>query len=375
MRNLKKITSLFLLSTTFFALHLDAADKKVMQMPAPKADVYVVPKVSDLAVSLKYPAIVKAYKRVHVVSRVNGILEKKMFSEGEKVKQGDILYLIEDDIYKAKVEAAEASLSMSEAVLESASRDWKRVQQLFKQKAVSTEKRDTSLAKYEESLAAVSLAKASLKQAQIDFDYTKVKAPISGIAGMKQIDVGDLVSANPATELLEITQNDKVYVEFSMPMSDYKKIKTKELSTAKGEAIKVALEIENQSITKEGVVDFIDVNTNNQTSIVKMRAVFDNSDNALMAGEFVRIVTKNILQKDVLTIPQKAVLQNPLGTIVFIVEKGHVGVRPVAVGNVSGDKFVLQKGAILREGDQVIINNFFRLKPGGEVVVDKIINK
>lgn len=378
MRKITQITSLFLLSILALKLltvDVQAADKKKMQMPSPKADIYVVPQASDIVVNLQYPAIVTAYRRINVVARVRGILKQKMFTEGQKVSKGDTLYLIEDDMYRAKVEAAKASLSMSEAVLENASRDWKRVQKLFKQKAVSTDKRDTSLSKYEESLAAVSLAKATLKQAQIDFDYTKVKAPISGMTGMKQVDVGDLVSANPATNLLEITQNDKVFVEFSMPMSDYKKIKTKQLSTKNGEPIKVELKIDNQAVAKEGLVNFVDVNTNNQTSVVKMRAVFDNSDNMLMAGEFVRVVTKNIVQKDVITIPQKAVLQNPLGTIVFVANKGQVGVRPVAVGNASGDKFVLKAGGAVKAGDKVIVNNFFRLKPGGKVVVDKTINK
>jgi len=378
MRKITHITLLFLLSiliVPFFAVDAEAAGQKAMQMPPPKADIYVVPQPSDLVVNLQYPAIVKAYSRVHVVARVRGILKQKLFTEGQKVKRGDILYRIEDDIYKAKVQAAKASLSMSEAVLKSATRDWKRVQKLFKQKAVSVEKRDTSLSKYEESVAAVSLAKATLKQAQIDLGYTKVQAPISGITSMKQVDVGDLVTANPATNLLEITQNDKVFVEFSMPMSDYKKIKTKQLVTKNGAPIKVKITIDNQAFTEEGIVDFIDVNTNNQTSIVKMRAVFDNSDNMLMAGEFVRVLTQNIVQKDVITIPQKAVLQNPLGTILFVANKGHVGVRPVAVGSVSGDKFVLRAGGALKAGDKVIVNNFFRLKPGAKVVVDKTINK
>ena len=105
-----------------------------------------------------------------------------------------------------------------------------------------------------------------------------------------------------------------------------------------------------------------------------MRAIFDNKDGYLMHGQFIRVITNNIIQTNIVTIPQKAVLQNPLGTIGFIEDHGHVGVRPVVVGNVSGDKFIIAGGP-LKSGDKVIINNFFRLKPGGEVVVDKTINK
>jgi len=375
MRKTKLISSLLaatliLGATTVFAGGPPAGAHK---MPTPKADIYIVPKPTVLPITLKYPATVKAYKKVQVVARALGILEKKDFVEGQAVNKGDLLYEIEDDIYKARVEAAKASLEMGSANLNNATRNWKRIKKLFSQKAVSSEKRDNALSSYEQSLAAVSLAKAQLKQAQIDLGYTKVKAPISGITSLKQVDVGNLVSYNPPSKLVEITQKDKVFVEFSAPMSDYKKIKNHIWSIKDSSNIKVQLEVDGKVLKKEGVVDFIDVNTNNKTAIVKMRAIFDNKDGYLMHGQFVRVVTNNIIQKNIITIPQKAVLQNPLGTIVFIEDHGHVDVRPVVLGNVSGDKFVVAGGS-LRSGDRVIINNFFRLKPGGEVVVDKTIN-
>jgi membrane fusion protein (multidrug efflux system) len=363
--------TLFLSTTSVFAGGLP---HKRAKMPTPKADIFVVQKPMQLPITLTYPAIVKAYKKVQVVSRALGILEKKNFIEGQKVNMGDILYEIEDTVYKAQADAAKASLKMSEASLNNATRNWKRIKKLFSQKVISQEKRDNALSSYEQSLAAVSLAHAQLKETQINLAYTKVKAPISGITGLKQVDVGDLVSNNPPTKLVKITQNDKVFVEFSVPMSDYKKIKNHIWSIKNNAPIKVKLKVDGKLLKNEGVVNFIDVNTNNQTAIVKMRAIFDNKDNYLMPGQFVRVVTNNIVQKDVITIPQKAVLQNPLGTIVFIEDHGRVGVRPVILGNVSGDKFIVASGP-LKSGDRVIVNNFFRLKPGGAVVVDKTINK
>jgi len=347
MRKTKLISSLLTASLMFGATTVFAGEPPAgMKMPTPKADIYIVPNPTVLPITLKYPATVKAYKKVQVVARALGILEKKDFIEGQAVNKGDTLYEIEDDIYKARVEAAKASLEMGNASLNNSTRNWNRIKKLFTQKAVSSEKRDNALSSYEQSLAAVSLAKAQLKQ---------------------------LVSNTPPTMLVEITQKDKVYVEFSAPMSDYKKIKNHIWSIKDNANIKVQLEVDGKVLQKEGVVDFIDVNTNNQTAIVKMRAIFDNKDGYLMHGQFVRVITNNIIQKNIITIPQKAVLQNPLGTIVFIEDHGHVGVRPVVLGNVSGDKFVVAGGP-LRSGDRVIINNFFRLKPGGEVLVDKTIN-
>ncbi len=364
-------TTVLLTATAVFAGGPPAGAHK---MPTPKADIYVVPTPTVLPITLKYPATIEAYNEVQVVARVLGTLENKYFTEGQKVNKGDLLYSIEDDVYKAQVEAAQASLQMGKANLDNATRNWKRVKKLFSQKAISQEKRDNALSAYEQSLASVALAEAQLKQAKINLKYTKVKAPISGVTGLKQVNIGDLVSYSPPSKLVRITQNDKVYVEFSAPMSDYKKIKNHIWNIKDANQIKVSLEIDGKMYKQTGVVDFVDVNTNNQTAIVKMRAVIDNKDGYLMPGQFVRVITNNIVQNNVITIPQKAVLQNPLGTIVFIENHGHVDVRPVMLGNVSGDKFVVAGGP-LKSGDRVIVNNFFRLKPGGEVVADKIINK
>lgn len=343
------------------------------KMPTPKADIYIIPEAQSLPVLLKYPAQIKSFKNVTVVSRVLGVLQIKHFTEGQKVQEGDLLYEIEDDIYLAKVDAAKASLEMSQASLDYATKNWERTKKLFLSKAISEEKRDSTFSSYQQASAALSLAKAQLRQAQIDLDYTKVKAPISGTIGLKQVDVGDLVSSNPPTKLIDITQNDRVFIEFSMPLSDYKNIKNNLWTIPQDAKIKVSLEMANKLREKTGIVDFMDVNVNKETATLKIRAIFDNNDGYLMPGSFVRIIMNDIVQKNVITIPQKAVLQNPLGTIVFVEESGHVAVKPVVIGEETGDKYIVSGGP-LKSGDKVIVNNFFRLKPGGEVVVDKTIN-
>ena len=343
------------------------------KMPAPKADVYVVPQAQDLPIVLKYPAQIKSFQNIKVVSRVLGVLESKHFTEGQKVNQGDLLYKIEDDVYKARVDAAAASVEMNKASMNNASRNWERIKKLYKSRSVSDEKRDDALSAFEQATASYAMAKAQLAQAKIDFDFTSVKAPISGIVGLKKVDIGDLVTNNPPQELTTITQNDKVFIDFSMPLSDYKNIKNNLWSLPEDNKIKVNIEINNKPTTYNGIIDFIDVNINQNTSTVKMRAIVDNNDNFLMPGNFIRVVLNDIVQKNVITIPQKAVLQNPMGTIVFVENGGKVGVKPVMVGKETGDKYVVAGGP-LQSGDRVIVNNFFRVKPGADVVVDKIIN-
>ncbi|WP_321313880.1 efflux RND transporter periplasmic adaptor subunit [Halarcobacter sp.] len=376
MRRIKGLLVVSALALTTISSSLLAAEGAPAgkQMPAPKADAYIVPEAQDLKIDLKYPAQIKALKSAVVYSRVLGVLEELRFEEGKKVNKGDSLFKIEDDLYKAKVDAALASVKMNQATLDNATRSWNRIKKLYKSKAVTTEQRDNSLSTYEEALASLALAKAELKQAQIDLDYTKVKAPISGIAGIKKVDVGNLVTANPPMELVTITQNEKVYVDFSMPLSDYKNIKTGLWTIPSDGKINVTLNVNDKPISAKGYVDFIDVNIDKDTSTVKMRALIDNENNQLMAGNFARVTLNGIVQKNVITIPQKALLQNPLGTVVFVENKGVAAVKPVIIGNESGDKYIVIGGP-LQSGDKVIVNNFFRVKPGKPVAVDKIINK
>ncbi|DAB34991.1 MAG TPA: efflux transporter periplasmic adaptor subunit [Sulfurospirillum sp. UBA12182] len=342
--------------------------------PLPKADVYVVPQAKDMALTLSYPAQIYSFRGVNVVARVSGVLEEKFFEEGSFVEKGQKLYKIEDTIYKAKVDAAQASVGMAEAVLNNATRVWNRTKELYAKKAVSQESRDNALSAYEQAVASLALAKANLNQAKVDLEYTNVKAPISGVVGLKLVDVGDYVSASAGTNLVSITQNDVVNVEFSMPLSDYMNIKNGIWSLPQDNKIKVSLIIDDKPVQKSGVIDFIDINANKNTATVKMRAVIDNSDKYLIPGSFARVVTEDIYQKDVISVPQKAVLQNPLGTVVFVEKDGVVGVKPVKVANESKDLFILKQGAV-QSGDRVILNNFFRIKPGSQIAVDKVVNE
>lgn len=375
---MRMIKNLFIGSAiTFIALstNLNAAGAPAgQQMSAPKADVYVVPQPSDFAISLKYPAQIEPLSQAVVYSRVLGVLEAMHFNEGEKVKKGQELFSIEDDIYQAQVDAAQASLNMAQATLQNATRSWERIKKLYKSKAVTTEQRDTTLSTYQNAIASVEASKAQLKQAKINLNYTKVKAPISGTTGLKAVDLGNLVTSNPPMALVTITQNEKVYLDFSMPMSDYINIKNGLWSMPQDGKIEVDVILNGKPSGVKGYVDFIDVNTDENTSTVKMRAIVDNTNNKLMPGSFARVALSGIVQKNVITVPQKAVLQNPMGTIVMVDEGGKVGVRPIVPGKESGDKYIVA-GGMVKSGDKVFVNNFFRIKPGKAVTVDKVINE
>jgi len=375
MRQLTKKVSVFVviaLAVPTFLLGADDAIAK--QAPAPKADIYVVPKPSDLQINLKYPAQIKSFQDVEVYARVQGVLEEKLFIEGTQVSKGDSLFKIEDDIYKAKVDAAIASEKMAQATLNNATRSWDRIKKLYKSKAVSVESRDTALSTYENALASLSMAKAQLKQAQIDLGYTDVKAPISGVAGVKKVDIGNLVKNDGNSALVRIVQNDKVFIDFSMPLSDFKNLQSGLWSMPEDNKIGVSVTLNGKTAQETGVVDFIDVIIDQKTSTVKMRAIVDNPIQTLVPGNFIRVTLTGIVQKDVITFPQKALLQNPMGTIVFIEKDGVASIKPVKIGKESGNNYVVAGGP-LQSGDRVIVNNFFKVKPGQPLTVDKIINE
>ncbi|WP_345969278.1 efflux RND transporter periplasmic adaptor subunit [Sulfurimonas sp. HSL1-6] len=340
--------------------------------PAPHADAYVVKAVAKRDVVLNYPARLKSIRSATVVSRVTGVLLTKRFKEGDYVKQGARLYKIEPDLYQAAVNEQKASVILQESLYTKAERDWKRAQALYKDNAISVQEHDAALSAYETARAQVNAAKAQLQTRELELGYTDVVAPISGIAGIKQTDVGNVVNAG--TPLVTITQTDPIYALFSIPAGDLQKarVENKEGRWSWGDEGRLKASLDVDGIKVSGDIDFIAPTADAQTGSISMRARFKNSDNLLLPGTFGRVTLEGISRDNVIMIPQKAVLQNPMGTIVFIEQEGQAAVRPVVLGDPVGNSFVVRKG--LAEGDKVIVNNFFRVKPGAPVIIDKTVD-
>jgi membrane fusion protein (multidrug efflux system) len=363
------VSTLLLCSPALWAAASSAAPA---QMPAPRVDVYTIRPQSALPVTLEYPARIKSIRSATVVSRVTGVLMKKHYEEGSFVKEGKVLYTIEPDTYAATLHEREADLAVAEALFTNAERDWKRVEALYNDDAISRKEYDAALAAYERNKAECSAARARLESARIDLGYTEVKAPISGIAGKKATDVGNVVSAG--TPLVTITQTDPVHAEFAIPDVDLFKI-NQALGSGrwnKGGKDHLDVSVNVGGTIMKGTVDYIAPTVNEKTASIDARAEFANADNALLPGSFGRLEITGLKRGNVTMVPQKAVLQNPKGTIVFIVEDGKAAVRPVKLGDTEGENYIVE-GA-LKPGDLVIVNNFFRVKPGMQVTIDKTIN-
>jgi len=348
------------------------SNKKGTRGPFPMGplpvDVYKVPPPHDIPVKLKYPGRAKSTGDVIIVARVSGVLEKQFFQEGEYVKKGALLFRIEPDLYKADVDRARARLNVALADLKRAERDWKRISKAYKSGAVSEKERDTALSAYESAKASVSLARAELKRAELNLKYTDVTATISGKAGMRLTDPGNMVT--PGTPLVKITSIDPIYVEFSFPDMDMIKMRYRLIKGTwenPGSTLKAKLFIEGHLYNHEGYVDFIDSRIDEDTASVKARAIFPNPEGEILPGEFVRIVITGLLRKKVIEVPQQAVIQTARGANVFVVEHGKASIRPVKLGDEHGTNFIIEEG--LKSGEMVIVSNLMKVRPGMAVQI------
>ena len=341
----------------------NAADKPQQQaMPVVTKTV----NQQDIAVYSEYSARASAAQHIDVYARVEGILEKKAFTEGQPVKAGQLLYKINDRKYRAMVLKAKAQVNVAQANLNQAEREYNRVTGLFKNKAVSAQEVDSALSTLELAKANLAGQKAALNEAQIDLDYTEVRAEISGLAGIKQQDIGNLVGSNTSNSLLTtLTQMDKIHVQFSIPDADLIKQnalvqKGKLTRLAQTDWIAELVDSQNTPLAK-GVVDFIDSQINTATGSVQARAVFDNPNTTVLPGEFVRLRVTNAIRTDVFTLPQKAVLQMGQQTFVYKVMDGTANLVPVTLAGRQGSQWLVESG--LNNGDLVIINDLIKLRP------------
>ena len=326
---------------------------------------------SDVAIEYTYPARTVGSRYVEVRARVGGILQEKVYTEGQRVEKGDLLYRIDDERYQAAVQRAEAQLKMEEARLRKAQRDWARVKTLFTDKAVSQQNMDATLSEVELAEASVAAAKASLNEARIDLKYTEVRAEISGVTGLKEKDIGDLIgTSNDNSLLTTITQLDPIHIEFAVPDSEAtmqrQLVSSGKIRVPADGKLRARLSLGSTGeYVQEGVLDFTDTRVDPSTGGVKARAVFPNPDHTLLPGQFVRVILTDIIRPDVFTVPQKAVMQLGEKPFVYVVEEGKAQFRPVTLAGPQGENWLIDSG--LNGGEQIIVSNLIKIRPGAAV--------
>jgi membrane fusion protein (multidrug efflux system) len=342
-----------------------------MGMPPPEVTTMTVaPKA--VPVSFEYVGQTAGSREVEVRARVTGILLKRNFDEGGPVKQGQSLFTIDPAPFEAAVTRAQADVAAAEARLEQARRNVARFKPLYAEKAVSQKDYDDAVSAEQIGAADAKAAKARLHEAQLNLGYTKVEAPVSGVASKANRSEGSLVSG-PDVLLTTVVQLNPIWVNFGVSDNEQarlqKEIQSGRLAMPKDGKFEVSLVLADGSqYNHAGKLNFTDVRISASTGTRESRAELPNPEGTIRPGQFVRVVLNGASYPNAVTVPQRAVLEGPQGKFVYLVnEKSAAEPRPVQAGEWSGDQWIITSG--LKEGERVIVDGVLKLGPGAPVRV------
>ncbi|AQW83730.1 efflux RND transporter periplasmic adaptor subunit [Campylobacter pinnipediorum] len=346
------------------------AQSKKPQMPPATVDV-VVAKKADNKMIFQYPAKLESLQEVMITPKVSGTIIKQNFKAGDKVKQGDVLFVIEPDKFEALYDIANAAIIQAESAYKNAKNEMERVEKLLSQKAISQKEYDNALAKFEAASASIASAKANAKSAKLDLSYTKIKAPFSGVVSENLVDVGSFVVAGN-TQLVKLSDIDTINARFYI--SDVANLKRINNLTNKNW---VQLDSNATLITNNGNIkgslSFIDNTVDENTGSVLAKAEFKNENLQLLAGSFAKISLDGFIQKDSFLLPQIAIKQDVVSPYVLVAKDNKVIKKPIQIIFETSENAIINSG--LEEGDQIIINNFNKIRIGANVKVENKENK
>ena len=329
---------------------------------------------SPVTLTQDLPGRISAIRVAEVRARVSGIVLKRLFKEGSDVKEGQVLYEIDPAQYEASYDSALGTLARAEASLSSAQLKLNRMQSLIDSHAVSKQDYDEASGNQKVNLAEVLLGKAAVKTARINLDYTKVTAPITGRIGLSQVTEGAYVRTDQATLLAIVQQIDRVYLDVNQPSSDLLRLRAAlasgRLKADSSGQPRVKLVHENGDIyPEEGTLEVSDVTVNTLTNSVTVRAVFPNPRGDLLPGMFVRARLEEGTTPDAILVPQLAVSRNSKGepTAMVVGANSMVELRVLETPRAIGNQWLVTAG--LKPGDQLIINNLQKIRPGAPVKI------
>jgi multidrug efflux system membrane fusion protein len=328
----------------------------------------VVAEKQDLPVHLKAIGTVTALNTVTVRSRVDGQLLRVAFTEGEKVKKGQLLAEIDPDPYRIQLAQAEGEQRQNMAQLETARSDFERFQQLFEKKLVTTQQMDAQQSLVNERRGTEAADQARVDEARLQLNYTKIEAPIAGRLGLRRVDEGNLIRANDTEGLVTITQTQPIAVMFTVPEINLQDVVD---PLRAGERLPVEIWDRGASrILERGLLTTVDNQIDVATGTLRLKAEFPNEAERLFPNQFVNVRVRVRVLKDALVIPAAAVQFGSRGTYVYTVVDGNKStIRDIVLGPSDGTNQAVTKG--LSVGDQVVLEGLDRLREGRKVVVVK----
>lgn len=358
------IALILTLPLIFYFFSAKKVEAQLGQMPAPEVLVLRVEE-SEVEIFEELPARVVSARIAEIRPQISGIIKERKFEEGAFVKEGQQLYQIEPNTFLANFESSKAGLRVSRANLQSVEARYKRYEELVKIEAISKQEFDDVKAELESAKADASIQESLVKKAQIEFDYTKVFAPISGKIGKSYVTKGALVSALQTQVLTVITQLDPIYVDISQPNADMFKMQSK-IGDKKDVEVELIIPDHNKPYETLGKLQFSESIIDESTGAVSLRAVFENKDGLLLPGLFVRARIKLAKEMKILA-PQNAVQIQPDGSAsVWVVDdKNIVLPRKIEAKTSYGNNWIVDSG--LNIGDVIVLEGFQKIMPNAKV--------
>lgn len=340
----------------------------------PPAKVNVVTLIKQpVTLTTELPARTIAFRQAEVRPQVNGIIEKRLFEEGADVEAGQQLYQIDAAPFQAALQMARAELARAEANLQSTKAREERFKGLIDNKAISQQDYDDALAAFLQSQAEVAVAKANIETAQINLRYTKVNAPISGRIGRSNVTEGALVTAQQADLLATIVQIDPIYVDIAQPskrlLSLRKQLIENKIDNAAAPTVTLTLE-DNSQYEHSGELQFSEVNVQESTGSIVIRALFPNPEGLLLPGMFVRADMEEASIDNALLVPQRGVSFDREGnaSAMIVNDNNQVEPRQLKIRREVGQYWLVDEG--LAEGDRLIVSGLQKIAPEATVEID-----
>jgi membrane fusion protein (multidrug efflux system) len=338
--------------------------------PPPPTEVGIVTiHARPVSLTSELPGRTNAFRSADVRPQVNGLIQKRLFVEGEDVKEGQQLYQIDPAPYQAALDSAKAAVQRAKASVTMAQLTVDRDRPLVKATAISRQDLDNAVGTLEQGKADLASGEASVESANVNLAYTRVFSPISGHSGRSSVTEGALVTANQTTPLVTITQLDPMYVDVTQPVTTLLRLKRElasgKLKSAGTNQAEVHLTLEDGTeYPQVGKLQFSEVTVDEATGSVTLRAVFPNPDGILLPGMFVRERIQEGVSEQGLLVPQQGVARDMRGepTALVVDKDNKVERRQLTADRAIGTDWLVLSG--IADGDRVIVEGVQKVRPG-----------
>jgi membrane fusion protein (multidrug efflux system) len=301
--------------------------------------------------------------------QVDGIIQKRLFTEGDEVKAGQILYQIDPASYQASYDQAVGQLKNAKALVKSSKLKAERYAALLKDNGVSRQDADDAQATYQQNVASVDQYRAAVENARINLNYTQIKAPIGGRIGISSVTPGALVTASQTSALATIRALDPIYVDLTQSSVQLLKLKRQQASLQQStDDVPVTVNLEDGTTYEyPGKLELTEVSVDEATGTVTLRAIFPNPQHELLPGMYVRASVTNGVKSDAILAPQQGISRDPKGnaTAMVVDNESNVESRQVVADRVIGNKWLITSGLI--RGDKLIVEGSAKVQPGMHV--------